>query len=596
MTRLSALDDAPASPPYVHDWAIVDVETSGLRAAEHRVLSLAVLTLGPDGATREEFATLLDPGCDPGPVHIHGLTAERLRGSPTFDQVADRIAKLLDGRVMVAHNAHFDYAFLAREFARAGARLPVRRRLCTLALNRRIGPPTPDLRLGTLAEHYGVRQRRAHDALDDARVLAGVLRGSLAGAAALGLDLPLVACPPKNGSSAAHPPPTRKMPCAFRCPGRMPQGGPLVQGMKVAFTGETRVPRDELAARAAEAGLNVMTTVSRFTSVLVTNDPGSGSAKARRAPAEGVPVIDEAAFLRLLDDVRPGVRHDEPAPVPAPRPTAEPQRRSGASGGRLAGRRVLVLGGTHPEASAARARIAGLGGAAAVNLSASVTDVVVLPGGERDRRIGRIAALKLPVHDPEWLQADDDGGAPERQASRPAPLVLPMGGVIDLPVTTGATTWTISASWAQQADCEIDVVAFAVDEDGQVPGDENFVFYGAPDDPAAGVRLAIDGPTEQSITVDLAVPPPQIRRIAVAAAIDGAATFGDVGAIEITAGPGVSRALLAQATLDAATTERTLLLAEVYRRGPSWRLRALGQGYDFGLAELARRHGVDVEN
>ncbi|TDB70547.1 hypothetical protein E1264_42880, partial [Actinomadura sp. KC216] len=38
-------------------------------------------------------------------------------------------------------------------------------------------------------------------------------------------------------------------------------------------------------------------------------------------------------------------------------------------------------------------------GAAAVNLSASVTDVIALPGGDRDRRMPRIRSLGLPVHD-----------------------------------------------------------------------------------------------------------------------------------------------------------------------------------------------------
>jgi DNA polymerase-3 subunit epsilon len=80
----------------------------------------------------------------------------------------------------------------------------------------------------------------------------------------------------------------------------------------------------------------------------------------------------------------------------------------------------------------------------------------------------------------------------------------------------------------------------------------------------------------------------------VAAAIDGSPTFGDVGAIHISSGPGPSAAPLVQATLDAATTERTLLLAELYRRGPLWRLRTVGQGYDQGLGALARGYGVDV--
>ncbi len=54
--------------------------------------------------------------------------------------------------------------------------------------------------------------------------------------------------------------------------------------------------------------------------------------------------------------------------------------------------------------------------------------------------------------------------------------------------------------------------------------------------------------------------------------------------------------LLACRVLDAATTERTLLLAEIYRRRSGWRLRAVGQGYDDGLAELATRHGVVVDD
>lgn len=71
-------------------------------------------------------------------------------------------------------------------------------------------------------------------------------------------------------------------------------------------------------------------------------------------------------------------------------------------------------------------------------------------------------------------------------------------------------------------------------------------------------------------------------------------TFGDVGAIEIEATTGTEGAIVARATLDAATEERTLLLAEIYLRGEVWRLRAVGQGYVTDLAALARGYGVDV--
>lgn len=617
MNAASLIDDVPDMRDYTHDWALVDVETSGLRPGQHRVLSVAVVTVGPEGGRTGEFSTLLNPGCDPGPVHVHGLTTERLRGAPEFGDVAGRIAEMLRDRVMVAHNAQFDYDFLAHEFGRAGVELPVARRLCTVALNRRLEPPTSDMRLGTLAAHYGVTRRQAHDALDDTRVLAGVLRHSLTAAARLELPLPFVACPPRQ--NARFTPRTPKTPCGYRNPGRLPAGGPLRQGMKVAITGGTAGSRTDLTARAAAAGLNVMTSVSRHTSVLVANDPGTGSAKARRALAEGVPVVDERTFLTLLDAVRPGVAHESAAPVPetaslpaprqaegdgapgpAPAAATSPAAASAPArvrGGKpLTGRRVLVLGGTHPQASAARTRIVELGGAAAVNLSASVTDVVTLRGADADRRMRRIVSLELPVHDQDWLGAPVFAAQAAGAGRAPAAVILPRGGVIDLPVTAGATRWTVTGSWAQRTACEVDVVAFAVDEDEQVSCDEDFVFYGAPESPDGMVRLSTDGPTEQAVTVDLAGLSPAVRRVVVAAALDGAASFGEVGAIEITAAPGSGERLLAQATLDAATTERTLLLAELYRRGHSWRFRAVGQGYDHGLDALAHGYGVDVES
>ncbi|WP_405905506.1 TerD family protein [Streptomyces sp. NBC_00828] len=636
MSLASASFDVPTTGDYAYDWALVDVETSGLMARRDRVLSVAVVTIGPDGEQTGEFSTLLNPGCEPGPVHVHGLTVERLRGAPTFDQVAGRIAAMLQDRILVAHNAQFDYDFLAHEFSRARMWLPVSQRLCTLALNRQVDPPTDDMKLGTLAAHYGVPQVRAHDALDDTRVLAGILRASLREAARLDLPLPLVTCPPRAESQFTPQPP--KTPCAYRNPGRLMPGGPLQQGMKIAITGETAHARAELVGRAVAAGLNMMTTVSRHTSALVTNEPTSDSAKARRAIAEGVPVIDEHAFLQLLTDVRTGTAHEattttaapiapvaEPAtaqvpaeepvsttgsatPVPAvpvlpalplgvsvPAPRL-PENPAGTSDGPLTGSRVLVLGGAHADASAARTRVVELGGSAAVNLSASVTDVVLLADGAKDRRMLRITALELPVHDEDWLTAPAAAGQDTAAARPQDPQVMPRGDVIDLPVPNGtpALKWYVTAGWAPQADCEIDVVAFILDEDEQVTFDEDFIFYGAPESPAGTVRLLTGGPAEQTIALDLASLPPATRKVVIAAAIDGATTFGTVGAIQIGAAPGSSGAPLARATLDAATTERTMLLAEIYRRGPVWRLRAVGQGYDHGLDVLARGYGVDI--
>ncbi len=499
MQGFTQVDDRPQRAGF-GEFIVVDVETSGLQPNRHRVLSVAALTLDSTGQVTEEFHTLLDPGCDPGPVHIHGLTAEVLRGAPRFEQVHPRLTALLTGRVLVAHNAVFDFGFLAGEFDRAGGTLPVQRRLCTLALARRIGLPTPDYTLATLASYYGVPQVRAHDALDDTRVLAHVLRALVADAARLGIAPPLLDCSPSahRPQRTAWPLERRgpKQPCRYAYPGRWQPGTALRQGMKVAFTGETRSERVELVDRVEAAGLEVTGAVSGRTSILVTNTLDGATAKARKARELATPTVNEAELAELLTRVEPG------QPKSA---SSTPARRRVPTTGPLAGQRVLVLGGTHAEATVVRARIVELGGSVAVNFSATVTDLIVLAGADSDRRIGRATALGLPCHGIELLDRAQAQPVPEppepavTESRVPEPLVLARGHVIDLPVE--ADTWTVRATWNQLGATEVDLVAFLVDASEKVGGSEGFVFYNQPE--TAGAELTVEGPTEQSIAVTL---------------------------------------------------------------------------------------------
>ena len=181
---------------YPHAYAVVDVETTGLVPEACRVLQVAVTLLAADGTVEHEWDTLVDPQCDPGPVDIHGIDAERLAGAPLFADIAGNLAALLAGRVFVAHNASFDWDFLTAEFRRTPHALDAAHRLCTVDLSQRLALPVPDLRLASVAAHWGVRQIRPHDAADDTRVLVEVLRHSLRAADVLGVDLPLTPVPP----------------------------------------------------------------------------------------------------------------------------------------------------------------------------------------------------------------------------------------------------------------------------------------------------------------------------------------------------------------------------------------------------------------
>jgi DNA polymerase-3 subunit epsilon len=316
----------PWPTAYPKGYAVVDVETTGL-ARDDRIISAAVYRLDERGEVEDHWYTTVNPERDPGPVWIHGLTSEALEGAPLFPDIAEEFTARLAGRVLVAHNAVFDWQMIAREYARAEREAPVRQRLCTIALSKELGLPLPNHKLESLAAHFGVVQQRAHHALDDARVLAEAFRPSLRAAAANNVRLPLHECRPLTewtdrpatprigqqagpGGYGGYRPgswrPSRKRPaCPYPNPGRYEAGGRLKQGMRVAFSGDTSTERDLLEDRATEAGLHVATSLSRLTSLLVTNDPDSGTSKVVKARQFGTPVVDEAAFGQLLADVEP---------------------------------------------------------------------------------------------------------------------------------------------------------------------------------------------------------------------------------------------------------------------------------------------------
>src|SRR5271157_6085580 len=127
----------PATEPGA-GWAVIDVETSGFRPGNARVISLAVLALDSHGQVEQSVVSLLNPGVDPGPTHVHGLTAAMLEDQPQFAEIVGDVVEVLRGKTLVAHNVAFDYAFLTAEAEIAGAELPVDSAMCTVELARRL--------------------------------------------------------------------------------------------------------------------------------------------------------------------------------------------------------------------------------------------------------------------------------------------------------------------------------------------------------------------------------------------------------------------------------------------------------------------------
>jgi len=149
-------------------YAIVDIETTGGYAENHRITEIAVYH--HDGVQiTDSFHTLVNPGRNI-PFYITGLTGittEMVLSAPAFHEVAPELYRRLEGKVFVAHNAHFDYSFIKKEFEQAGLNWQARK-LCTVRLSRKIIPGLRSYSLGSLAESLGIKIPNRHRAGGDA--------------------------------------------------------------------------------------------------------------------------------------------------------------------------------------------------------------------------------------------------------------------------------------------------------------------------------------------------------------------------------------------------------------------------------------------
>lgn len=138
-----------------------------------------------------------------------------------------------------------------------------------------------------------------------------------------------------------------------------------------------------------------------------------------------------------------------------------------------------------------------------------------------------------------------------------------------------------------------DVSALVADANLRALTSADFVFYNQPS--TAGVQL-----DESGIRVELdRLHPPDAAAVLCIVSVDPAATAA--GAFR-TAGLSAtlsdqSGSVLAEFAIPpTAGTETAVICWELYRKSGAWKIRAVGQGYAGGLAELISVHGVEVDD
>ncbi|XP_043719322.1 protein NEN4-like [Telopea speciosissima] len=107
-----------------------------------------------------------------------GITRQAVANAPTFEDVADQIFGILNGRVWAGHNIkRFDCARIKEAFADIGRPPPVPVGIIDSlgVLSQKFGRRAGDMKMATLAAYFGLGQQK-HRSLDDVRMNLEVIK------------------------------------------------------------------------------------------------------------------------------------------------------------------------------------------------------------------------------------------------------------------------------------------------------------------------------------------------------------------------------------------------------------------------------------
>ncbi|MGW4288142.1 TerD family protein [Streptomyces sp. NPDC004673] len=187
---------------------------------------------------------------------------------------------------------------------------------------------------------------------------------------------------------------------------------------------------------------------------------------------------------------------------------------------------------------------------------------------------------------------------------------LSKGGNVSLTKEApGLTAVIVGLGWDVRTttgtDFDLDASALLVNNAGKVASDQHFVFFNNLKSPDGSVEHTGDNLTgegegdDEQVKVNLATVPADVDKIVFPVSIYEAEnrqqSFGQVRNAFIRVVNQADGQELARYDLsEDASTETAMVFGELYRNGPEWKFRAIGQGYASGLRGIAQDFGVNV--
>lgn len=164
------------SPLAGAEFLAVDTETNGRGGELCEMTEVGAVLVG-GGELHERWRSLVavEMPLSRGIERFTGITQAMLADAPRPAEVLPELARRLEGRVLVAHNAAFDTRVLRQAFEREALDWPDPPVVCTVAMSRKLAPLVRRRGLASLADALGIEVEAVHRALPDAETCARVL-------------------------------------------------------------------------------------------------------------------------------------------------------------------------------------------------------------------------------------------------------------------------------------------------------------------------------------------------------------------------------------------------------------------------------------
>lgn len=160
-----------------HNFAFIDIETTGLNLLKHEIIEIGCVLTTPDLKVIEEFELKIKPehieNANPVSLKVNHYNSRDWELAYSLEKALKIFCKKVKDCIMVGHNVSFDAGFLEYVFEQNKIKNPMHyHKLDTVSISWAKLHNDPDferLSLHDMCLRFGIKNERAHSALPDAR-------------------------------------------------------------------------------------------------------------------------------------------------------------------------------------------------------------------------------------------------------------------------------------------------------------------------------------------------------------------------------------------------------------------------------------------